>query len=121
MFKSKKKAEERVTEILRQGEEVAEKVMRLSREDSLHVYVMLREYAWPYPLGDPPEIWQELNDPEKGLLLMDATLHIEDRIPFKERKRFERKMRYDETEAQFEVWWESRWFELLERIAARLS
>ena len=120
MFK-RKKADERVAEILRQGEEVTKKVMRLSREDSLHVYVELRENVWPYSLGGPPDIWQELNDQEKCHLLMDAIQHIENRIPLKERKRFERKMRYDETEAQFEDWWESRWFELLERIAARLS
>lgn len=121
MFKINLQAADRYQDIVKQGKEVAEKVMRLSREDCLAAHEKLRQICWPDFLGDEPALWRELSDDEKTMLLWDAVRCIEDRIPYKERMRYERQHLYGETEEQFNEWWESRMFELLERIAARLS
>ena len=73
MFVRKKtlQAVDRYQDIVKQGQEVAEKVMRLSREDCLAAYEKLRQIYWPDFLGDKPALWRELSDDEKQFLLQE--------------------------------------------------
>ena len=121
MRKKTRQAVERYQDIIKLSQEVAEKVMRLSREDCLDAYEKLRQIYWPDVLGDKPALWRELSDDEKQFLLQDAIRYIENRIPMKERLRYLRWEMFGESDEQFNEWWESRLFELLEQIAARLN
>lgn len=82
-------------------------VEALPRQKCLEIYESLKVAQWHEALGTEPEGWGYMTTGDRRFILGDAVRHIEDRIPLKERKRYERQKKYGETEEQFNEWWES--------------
>lgn len=119
MFWRKKRPEEPGVDI-RKAMELKEVVADVPREWLLDVYWMLMDLQWPEKLCEKPSGWDQMTYHDQYHFLYYATSYIEDRISLKERMRYIRAREYDETEEQFNDWWESLFVEALQRFASRI-
>ena len=120
MFTTKKKQRDWLLQMIAIGETAAARAMALPRHRCLEIYSAISGFDWVEDLGEKPIGWGKMTYQEKDFVLGSAIRVIEDRISDKERKRYERMLKYGETPAQFEDWWESRIVRLLEQLVCKV-
>lgn len=111
---------QRLNKIIPIRNDLVHAVSMLDRYHLLEAHLIMAGNNWPSFIPGIPDDWDEMSHETRGEILSDALCYIEDRVSLKERLRHDRKNRYNETEEQFNDWWESRVVTALEQIASRL-
>ena len=89
---------------------------RLSNEELLDVRYRLRSIEWPEELGSAPEGFKEMGPEEKVYHTQPWTDLIDCKISRKSLARYIHTHELGESEEQFEDWWQSEIYTMLENI-----